>query len=221
MSSTTTATRAITLPLGTTPTGQSVHWNLTDQDGRPQHGLIVGPTGFGGSTALARLATSAHNAGVRPAIVALDRGHHLDPAWDQAPWNAARCVDADDLIRDMDELLAQADPEPAMRLVLVDGACALRAAPGQWLSLIRRAAQLQISIVARVHSLGLAEFGDDVLRSHLAAHGQYLALGRSLGTSAALAADLLPGYTPPVDRQLPGVGVYGHAGTTTAVTVTA
>ncbi|WP_017590815.1 hypothetical protein [Nocardiopsis ganjiahuensis] len=219
MTTTTTTARAITLPLGTTPDGQPLSWHLTDEDGRPQHGLIVGQTGSGGSTVLARLATSARAAGVRSAIIALD--HPLDPVWDQAPWNAARCTDAGDLVHDLDGLLGQVDPDPAVGLVLVDGARALRAAPGQWVSLIRRATQLGISIVARVYHPGLAEFGDDVLRCHLAVHGQYLALGRVRGTTAAVAADLLPGYTPPERDQLPGQGVYGHAGTTTAVTVTA
>ncbi|MER6626107.1 hypothetical protein [Streptomyces sp. NPDC000931] len=214
--------RAITLPLGATPDGDPVSWHLTDTTGRPQHGLIVGLAGSGGSTALARLATSAQAAGAHPTIVALDHGgDYPDPAWSQAPWAASWCVDPDDLIRDMDEVLARSGPAPGPGLVLVDGAGALRAAPGRWLSLLRRAARLRISIVARVHRPDVAEFGDDVLRSHLAAHGQYLVLGRLPGTTAALAQGLLPGYTPPIYRQLPGVGVYGQAGATTPVTVTA
>lgn len=220
---TTTASRAITLPLGTTPEGQDVAWHLNDDTGRPLHGLIVGPRGSGGSTALARLATSAHAAGVRPVIVALDHGSdYPDPAWSRTPWGTSWCVDADDLVRDTAELLAEIGPAPAPRLALVDGVAALQAAPEQWLEIVRQAARLQISIVARVPRPGLTEFGgSDPLRSHLAADGQYLALGRPLGVTAAMVEDLLPGYAPPVYRQSPGAGVYGHAGTTTPVTVTA
>lgn len=219
---TTTTTAPITLPLGTTPQGTDVRWHLTDETGHPQHGLILGPTGAGGSTTLARLATGAHAAGVRTLAVALDHGtDYLDPAWDQAPWNISRCADADDLTRGMDEVLGQLGPSPAPRLVLVDGALALRAAPKRWVRLLRQAARLQTSVVARVHRPTLDEFGGlDVLRSHLAAYGQYLALGRPCRVSAALMRDLLPGYIAPVYRQAPGRGLYGHGGTTASVTIT-
>ena len=218
----TTTAREITLHLGTTPDGTPVSWRLTDETGHPQHGLIVGPTGTGGSTALAHLANGAHAAGVRTLAVALDHGtDYADPAWEQAPWNMSRCADADDLTRGLDQVLGQLGPSPAPRLVLVDGSLALRTAPERWVRLLRQAARLQTSVVARVHRPTLDEFGGlDVLRSHLAAYGQYLALGRPFGASSALLRDLLPGYIAPVYRQAPGRGVYGRAGHTCPVTVT-
>lgn len=218
----TDTTTPITLPLGTGPAGTDVRWALTDEHGHPRHGLIVGPTGSGGSTALARLATGAHAAGVRPSIIALEYGtDYLDPAWDQAPWNAAWCVDADELIGDTEELLAHAGPAPAPRLVLVDGGMALRCAPHLWERLLEQADRLRVSVVVRVYAPTAGEMGTGVVRDLLLARGQYLALGRSLGTTAAVAQDLLAGYTPPVGRQAPGAGVYGHQGRVAPVNVTA
>ncbi|MES0838356.1 hypothetical protein [Nocardiopsis tropica] len=214
------AARALTLPLGTGPEGQELTWQLADHTGRPLHGLVVGLRGSGGSTALARLAAGARTAGVRTLVVSLDHGSdYPDPAWSHAPWGTCWCVDADDLVRDMTALLAQIGPSPAPLLALVDGASALLAAPGLWAELLRQAARLQISMVARVYTPSAGEFGEDVLHSRLAADGQYLALGR-LRTTPALMSDALPGYTPPVYRQEPGRGVYGLGGTATPITVT-
>lgn len=224
MSSTTTeptAVEPITLPLGVAAGGTPVSWRLTDATGRPLHGLVAGPRGSGGSTALARLAHSAHDAGVRTGVVALDHGgDYADPAWQRSPRGSSWFVDADDLLRATDDLLAEAGPAPSPLLILVDGGEALRAMPEQWLRLIRQAARLQVSIVARVYAPTLAEFGSDALRCHLAAEGQFLALGRLLGTTVAVGSDVLPGYTAPATRQKPGQGVYGHGGTVVSVTVT-
>jgi hypothetical protein len=218
--STTTTTAAIALPLGTTPDGETVSWHLTDDTGRPLHGLIVGPPGAGGTTALMRLATSAHAAGVQPNIVTLTHDlNHPDQAWLKAPRSETSWhTDTEWLISDIDDLLTETTPAP--RLFLVDGGAGLRAAPEQWMKLIRQAARVRASIVARVHRPILPEFGyDDVLRSHLTAHGQYLALGRP--APSPLVRALLPGYIPPAYQGQPGTGVYGHAWFTTEVTVTA
>ncbi|MEU0242282.1 hypothetical protein ABZ234_31780 [Nocardiopsis sp. NPDC006198] len=206
------------LPLGRGRLRTDLSWRLFDRDMRA-HGLVVGPPGSGGSTALARLADGAHTAGLRTLVVTLDKAH-LDPAWEAVAPHVSWCTDADAMVRDLTALLDLDDPARTPDLVLVDGSGALQAAPQLWYRLLRFATRLQVSVVARTYSTGLGEFGDDAVRARLTLHGQYLALGRLRGTTPVL-QHTLPGYTPPLFRTRPGRGVYGYGRATAAVTVTA
>ncbi|WP_116247727.1 hypothetical protein [Nocardiopsis sp. FIRDI 009] len=218
-----TTAAPITLPLGTSTDGQDVSWTLADTEGRPCHAIIVGPTGSGGTTALARLCAVSRtvDADVHPVLVDLDHGpDYYAPVWERT-LPASRCTTDTDLRDELDAVEDTADVEDGHNLLLVDGDRALRCAPQAWVRLLGQADRLRMSVVVRVHGLTLDTFGGcDVLRSRLATDGQYLALGRPVGTSAALASDLLPGYTVPDGRQAPGRGVYGYRGDTDSVTVT-
>ena len=210
-------TCAIALPLGTTPQGQEVAWHLTDQTGRPQHGLIVGPMGSGGSTALAALCSATRNttAQVKPSLVDLDHGpDYHDPVWEHT-LPASWCTNEGDLLTTLPQITTTRPPAgvgPA--LLMVDGDRALRTAPDAWQCLIRSAQEVNVCVVARVYSLRAEDLGGTALRQDLL--GQYLALGRPVG-----AESLLSGYTAPTTRQSPGAGVYGHHGQTVPVHVTA
>src|SRR5699024_11903757 len=119
------ATPDITLPAGTSPPGPPVSWHLPDQTGRPQHGLIVGPMGSGGSTALAALCSAARHstAEVTPTVVDLDHGPgHYDPVWEHT-LPRALCTTAGDLLTGLPQAVATTPPagvRPA--ILLVDGA---------------------------------------------------------------------------------------------------
>ena len=222
MTTTSTATSEITLPLGTSPHGTPVSWHLTDQAGRPQHGLIVGPMGSGGSTTLAALCSAARHstAEVTPTVVDLDHGpDHYDPVWEHT-LPRALCTTTGDLLTGLPQAVATTPPAgvgPA--LLLVDGDRALRTAPDEWQRLIRAADAVNVCVIARVYSLRAADLGGTALRQALLGQGQYLALGRPTG-AGVLAETMLPGYTAPTTRQSPGTGVYGHHGQTVPVHVT-
>ena len=222
MTTPTTATSAIDLPLGTTFDGAPVSWRLTDTEGRPQHGLIVGPMGSGGTTALARLCRAARgvDADIHPAVVDLDHGpDYYDPAWKRT-LPGAWCKTDTELVRELGEAHEHADDVvDGLILLLVDGDRALRTDPAGWERLLQAADRLHVAVVARVHSVDADHLGSAALREGLLACGQYLALGRPMGTAQSLAQTLLPGYAVPAGRQKPGRGVYGYRGDTVPVVV--
>ncbi|RKR98974.1 hypothetical protein DFP74_6695 [Nocardiopsis sp. Huas11] len=214
----TTTTTAITLPLGAGTEGETVSWHLTDESGRPQHGVVVGPAGSGGTTALVRLSAAAQAAPVEVYTVAVDLYYadYLDPAWGELlPYEWWTTKDA---LRGGLSWAGGADADPAEphMVLLVDGDRALRTDPAGWERLLERAERLRASVVVRVTSLDAAHLGSAKVREHLLGAGQYLALGH---TYHSLTRAVLPGYTAPDGRQEPGRGVYGYDGDTVQVSV--
>ncbi|MEE2041565.1 hypothetical protein Q8791_30520 [Nocardiopsis sp. CT-R113] len=199
----------LALPLGTTPEGTPVSWQLLDAAGQTEHGVITGRRGCGGTTALARLATQARAAGVHTVQVDLDGG----PAWAAA---AHRITTAAQLETGLAQLTHTRDTAPT--LVLVDGHRALVERREAWEELLIASRAQGVAVVARLHSLATAHSGGSLVRSLLLSSGQYAALGACLDLATPA---VLPGYREPAAWPHTGSGVYGHSGQTTQLTVTA
>ncbi|WP_017584317.1 DnaA/Hda family protein [Nocardiopsis valliformis] len=203
----------LTLPLGAGPDGETVHWHLSDENGRPRHGVIVGPAGSGGTTALQQLCRAAAAADLYP--LAVDPHHGLaDPGWWNRTWPSQWWTTPQDLTEGLRWAeTADGAGEPHL-VLLVDGNQALTADPGGWQRLLAGAHRAQASVVVRATTLESRCLAGTAVRQALL--GQYLALG---SIEDPLARSLLEGYTFPDGRTRPGSGVYGHAGTTTPVSV--
>lgn len=216
---TTAAAEPLRVRLGANPTGAPVFWHLTHADGRPRHGIIVGGTGSGGTTALAALGRSARAGGHH--VVAIDlHNTAAGPFWEEA---AHRTItDPAELAQDLDHALADRSPEPVGHTLLLVDDRGLEAAPDRWLALLRCADQLRVSVAVRVTSLSPAAFGGDPVRAYLAASAQWAALRHHGLHPARVARDVLEGYTGPRPGDLlPGQGLYGLDGRAVPVDVDA
>ncbi|WP_047870439.1 AAA family ATPase [Nocardiopsis sp. RV163] len=202
------------LPLGTTPEGAPVTWQLLDENSQTEHGIITGPRGCGGTTALRRLATQARAAGVHTVQIDLDGG----PAW--GPEAAAHHITTSaQLEAELVDALTQDYDTDAPILLLVDGHQALTEQREAWERLLIASRALGVAVVARLHSLAQIHCGGSLVRSLLLGSGQYAALGAGLDLAAPTT---LPGYQEPNGTwQETGTGLYGHRGQTTPLTVTA
>ncbi|QUX26340.1 MULTISPECIES: hypothetical protein [Nocardiopsis] len=217
---TTTLTAAVDVPLGTTPGGAPVRWRLADHTGRPHHGLVAGLTASGGTTALARIAAGAHQAGAATALFDLAGQNLLH--WQDTGVRPGRVItQTGELAAFLDALVdggaRAADREPLV--VLVDGPQGLIGEAARWTHLVRRSPLLNVAVVARVYAPGLEEFGSALLRDHLAMD-QHLTLGRLRPTTPEVLADVLPGYATPQGPTRAGRGVHYLRGALSQVTVT-
>jgi hypothetical protein len=204
----------LSLTLGTTPEGAPVTWQLLDENGQTEHGIITGPRGCGGTTALRRLATQARAAGVHTVQVDLDGG----PAWGQDAAAHHITTPAQLEAELLDALGQDRDTDPPV-LLLVDGHRALTEQREAWERLLIASRALDVAVVARLHSLAQVHCGGSLVRSLLLGSGQYAALGAGLDLAASTT---LPGYQEPDGTwQETGTGLYGRRGQTTPLTVTA
>ncbi|MFJ9558358.1 hypothetical protein ACIRPH_31510 [Nocardiopsis sp. NPDC101807] len=217
MSTTTaTASRALDVPLGAAPDGTPVSWRLADAAGRPEHGLVLGGTAAGGTTALARIAAGAHTEGVSTVLVDVT-GKSLR-GWSSLPVSPTTVIgDWEALNGWFDTLLDTEDRDPLV--VLVEGPVSLAVAPARWVDLLRRSAQLHVSVAARLYTPELATFGGEAtLCSHLT-EDQALIL-RLGGVAAALTARELGHAVREGDSPRPGLGVYRRGSESRRIEVT-
>ncbi|MGW8527032.1 hypothetical protein [Nocardiopsis sp. NPDC055824] len=207
----------LTAPIGTEPDGTPVLWHLTDDQGRPAHGLITGCAGGGAPALLTRIISAATRAGITT--------WHLDAGARPAPPATWHTGDADEFMHTLDGLVRarlqrRADAEPLLALIDHPGALDAYGATLQAMATVGEL--VQVGLVLRATSpLRLPR----VLRE-ITAQSQYVALGHS--THDASAQDLvavLPDYTAPVPgperANERGRGRYGHSGSCRPLTLTA
>ena len=205
-------TAATALPLGTDDTDAPVTWQLTDETGATEHGVVVGPRGSGGTTALRRLATAARLAGARTVQIDWDGG----PTWEAAHERVATP-------QDLDTVLHQAStrtPDQGVLLLLVDGHRPLEDRRA-WEQVLGGSRHRHVAVIARLYSLALAHTGGALVRDLLLSTGQYAALGTPRGGLELSLLTVLPGYQACDDWQDPGTGRYGRRGQARTLTIPA